>query len=71
MTKQELSKLREEIKNDDDSCFDIKFIKTLDKYLYEFCDFDHHKYRVILSSDDYDYEEDQDTIDRLDILFAS
>lgn len=46
--------------------FDVTKLKVLDGKVYEECNNDEHKYRVILSSDDYDYVEDESLISRLD-----
>ncbi len=70
MTKKELTDLLEEIKNDEDSCFNVDLIKEHDGFLFEKCEIDDCKYRSIFSHDDYDYVEDPATIAELDKLFA-
>ena len=72
MRNVDLNNLRKEIESDQvNSCFDINYIREYKGDLYEYCDLDHSKYRVIFSSDDYDYVEDQATINQLDKLFDS
>lgn len=60
-----------EIQADDDSCFELTYIREYKDSLYELLDENfEHQYRVILSSDDYDYVEDEELIAELDKVFA-
>jgi hypothetical protein len=62
-----------EIQADQDSCFDnsLAYIREHKDRLYErLNEYFEHKYRVIFSSDDYDYIEDAVLIAELDEVFA-
>jgi hypothetical protein len=60
-----------EIQADDDSCFESAYIREYKDALYELLDENfEHQYRIVLSSDDYDYVEDETLIAELDKVFA-
>ena len=64
--------LLNEISQDKDSCFGVAHIRLHGSWLYEQMEDNpwEHKYRVILSADDYDYVEDPAEIAELDEVFS-